>query len=970
MLCFRTKSLLACLGLVFITGCDGEEPLSYCAADTPCPAGQVCDLATNTCLPADAGVNDGLAPDLNLKNGTKCNVGGECKSGFCADNLCCDAKCGGTCKSCGITGKEGTCALVASGKDPRKDCAGKHKKCGGTCDGKGACSYAPSTTKCGDTTCKAAQLTTKLCDGKGDCKSTTKSCGGFACNATGDACKTKCATVADCAATFQCVAEVCVGNLKNGKHCETNNKACASGNCVDGVCCSAPACTLCSKCNISGKEGDCTPQPDLTSCGTAKCISGAKTEKVCKTGNCTTQTKSCGTFACNIKADDCLKNCSTNADCAPTAYCKGTLCVSALKTGAVCTSGPQCLSGSCVDGVCCSTASCALCSKCNISGKEGTCSPVKDKTVCGKPYCSSSVFGQDVQTKMLCKSGKCVAEPLSCGHYLCNAAKTACEFSCKTHKNCYTSTSYCDKGSCLAKKSDGKACKTGDECKNYFCEDGYCCDKSCSYECEACNLKGKEGKCNMIAKGTSCGQDKCNNGFLSKLECSGLSASCKPSYFYCEPYKCNTAKTACATSCAKSDQCSSGHCDTTDVLGAKGKCIKTSQMCWVHTGACGDGSKAKPACAIQKCLDKKARYVLVADGKYSENLVIKDDVAIISTGTSGALLSNGLPKANVAKVFLTPTKASTAGISISGKQKVYLYGLDISHASAGASGDLVHILGADNVTLETCAVHDGKGQYSGGITILQAKLVSLKDVALYKFESNAFFSYDSTLVDFDNVGVAFATKENVQVNKGTLRMRDVLVATGGTAGISVTDAKLDLDRVRTQLNNNYGFLANDCTGHVSNLLAANNNGHGVFLKTNTCPLLTNITVADNAPKNLAVYDIYCHANCKAKVSNSIVWSDSTSQIKYSMNCQFSYSDVKTAGTTPVSGTKNLNTKPLFTGTGVHPYAIAGSSPCVDAGSDSALSVFSKRDKDLQGLPRQVDKAPGGAKVDMGAYEAQ
>lgn len=995
-------SLLTTVCLIFILGCDAEEPISYCSAEVSCPGGQACDLATNTCqaVGGDGGVADGLspdhatapdqalspdkalapdlapvpdqapAPDQGVANGAKCGAASECKSGFCVDKRCCDAKCAGVCRGCVLTGKEGTCALVSKGQDPDNDCAGKHKKCGGACDGQGACFFAPASTTCEAATCKAGKLTTSNCDGKGGCAGTTTGCGGYACASTGDACKLACTSVADCGANFQCIGGACVSNLVNGKACGTNNKACASGNCVDGVCCSSTSCQPCNKCNISGKQGTCAAVKDLTICGAAKCAGGASTKKVCKAGTCASLSKSCGDFACNLTADACLEACSNNKDCASAAYCGGALCLPRAAKGTKCTSGNTCLSGNCVDGVCCGTSTCGSCNKCNLPGKQGTCSPVADKTVCGKPFCVTSSFAQDVATAMTCKAGACTPGSKSCGHYLCNTAKTACAKSCKTSKDCYNSA-YCESGYCKEKKQNGNKCTGNDQCKGYFCVDGYCCDGACTDDCGSCKIAGRQGKCSPKPKNTVCGKDHCSQGHATAYRCAGTNFKCEHKFSYCQPYKCDSAKKFCAKSCTGHSQCSTGYCDTSDFFGAKNSCAATtSTVCYVHTSSCGDGSKAKPACSIQKCLDAKARYVLVANGKYSENLTVKADVAILSTGTSGILVVNGLPQQNVAKVYLTPPANNKPGINIYGKFKVMLFGLDISHSSSSASGDLIYIAGADMVTIKTCVLHDGKGAYKAGVSALMTTQLSLQDVALYKFEGYGLFSYSNALVSLESVGVAFAASDNVKVAKGTLRMRDVLLATGGTAGLNASSAKLDLDRVRTQFNGGYGLYASDCTGHVSNLLAADNLGHGVYLETNSCPLLTNVTVANNAPTFPAYFDIYCHKSCGAKIHNSVIWSAAASGIKYSKYCQFSHSDVKTGRSQPVAGSNNINAKPLFVGNGAHPYALAGSSPCVDAGNDSVLSQFTKRTKDLQGLKRQVDKAPGASKLDMGAYEVQ
>lgn len=71
------------------------------------------------------------------------------------------------------------------------------------------------------------------------------------------------------------------------------------------------------------------------------------------------------------------------------------------------------------------------------------------------------------------------------------------------------------------------------------------------------------------------------------------------------------------------------------------------------------------------------------------------------------------------------------------------------------------------------------------------------------------------------------------------------------------------------------------------------------------------------------------------------------------------------------GAGNINADPLFAGSGAHPYALAGGSPCVDVGDNAAVPIGVVTD--LAGNPRFIDDACAagpipGAVVDMGAYE--
>lgn len=73
---------------------------------------------------------------MGAPNGTACTDGGECQSGICADDVCCDAACDGTCESCDLAATEGTCTPHADGEDPENECGVAN------CDGAGACQVA------------------------------------------------------------------------------------------------------------------------------------------------------------------------------------------------------------------------------------------------------------------------------------------------------------------------------------------------------------------------------------------------------------------------------------------------------------------------------------------------------------------------------------------------------------------------------------------------------------------------------------------------------------------------------------------------------------------------------------------------------------------------------------------------------------------------------------------------------------
>jgi hypothetical protein len=78
-------------------------------------------------------------------------------------------------------------------------------------------------------------------------------CAPFVCRA--GACVTSCSSDADCVAPNHCSGSLC-RKRGLGTACARDNE-CDNGQCVDGVCCAVPSCTLCQACNVTGFLGSC-----------------------------------------------------------------------------------------------------------------------------------------------------------------------------------------------------------------------------------------------------------------------------------------------------------------------------------------------------------------------------------------------------------------------------------------------------------------------------------------------------------------------------------------------------------------------------------------------------------------------------------------------------------------------------------------------------------------------------------------
>jgi len=118
----------------------------------------------------------------------------------------------------------------------------------------------------------------------------------------------------------------------NGTVCLAN-AACASGDCVDGVCCGSTCAGTCMSCKVTGSLGTCinVPSGQTDSNATVTCVAPS----VCN-----------GAGACK----------KTN--------------------GQTCAAGTECVSAICADGVCCNTTCTTACMTCNLAVTTGTCSNI------------------------------------------------------------------------------------------------------------------------------------------------------------------------------------------------------------------------------------------------------------------------------------------------------------------------------------------------------------------------------------------------------------------------------------------------------------------------------------------------------------------------------------------------------------------------------------------------------------------
>lgn len=261
-------------------------------------------------------------------------------------------------------------------------------------------------------------------------------------------------------------------------------------------------------------------------------------------------------------------------------------------SGNKCMDGAACVTGFCVDGVCCKDACTNQCMACNVPGSEGACENVPagndDAPVCiGTNSCDGNGAckrdnGQPCGTASDCSSGFC-ADGVCCN--------TACTDTCKSCNlngsggTCSFAPNdtvdptgpmpcnnpyRCD-GSGVCKGLNGVMCTQATGCLSGYCVDGFCCNNVCDQLCKACSgalTGGTTGICSNISNGTD-PANECPNG-----SCSG-NGTCTG----------GAGIKVLGASCTNAGECQSGFC--ADGICCSEGCTGTCKVC-AGLGVCGN----------------------------------------------------------------------------------------------------------------------------------------------------------------------------------------------------------------------------------------------------------------------------------------------------------------------------------------------------------------------------------------------
>jgi len=305
--------------------------------------------------------------------------------------------------------------------------------------------------------------------------------------------------------------------LAAGEACKADGD-CASGPCLDGVCCAAACAGPCQSCSsaLTGKAdgacesvqagmdphddcaqgkdvcgldgqcdgaGACRFAPPSTMCGMESCANDQYTPPAqCDgAGACSAPAAvSCSGHPC--VGTRCAIPCTTTPDCPKGLYCDNKVCAPQKTNGVTCATADECASAVCNgEKVCCDKAcdtTCNSCKQASTGQTDGKCAfvqaGVKHGTDCpGAAKCNAA--GSGVTPAPTCNgAGACApAGDTLCTPYACNAANASCKTQCAVATDC-AKADYCSANACKAKLANGAVCSATAQCVSGVCG-GRCC---------------------------------------------------------------------------------------------------------------------------------------------------------------------------------------------------------------------------------------------------------------------------------------------------------------------------------------------------------------------------------------------------------------------------------------------------------------------------------------------------------------
>jgi len=111
------------------------------------------------------------------------------------------------------------------------------------------------------------------------------------------------------------------------------------------------------------------------------------------------------------------------------------------------------------------------------------------------------------------------------------------------------------------------SCTAAIDCASEYCIDGYCCDTTCSGNCDRCNVAGSIGTCTDVESDCTGNCDICSSG-----NCAASVGLCTGNCDVC-------TGSGTAYSCAASDSLCTGNCDVCSGSGTAYSCAASDALC-------------------------------------------------------------------------------------------------------------------------------------------------------------------------------------------------------------------------------------------------------------------------------------------------------------------------------------------------------------------------------------------------------
>ncbi|HXJ18822.1 MAG TPA: hypothetical protein VMT03_01210, partial [Polyangia bacterium] len=292
-----------------------------------------------------------------------------------------------------------------------------------------------------------------------------------------------------------------------------------------------------------------------------------------------------------------------------------------IDVGKSCSCDGECLSGHCVEGVCCSTACSLGCQTCSAPDAMGSCvmrpagaaprtgasCPVASPATCGLDGFCDGAGGCRKYLGNTCMHGTCSGDAvvgafacdgtgqckpgvtlMFCLPYTCDQYTGACYDECESAAMCQSGGACDFSDASCGQAQNGQPCTKDSGCTSGHCTDGVCCNSACNGACTSCNSPGRVGVCFPIADGKPDPRGICKDQGTSSCghdgTCDGVGG--------CENYPRDTV--CLAPSCTGNRLNTAGTCDGLGTCRPPGVLNCHPFLC--DSGACTNTCKTNDDC--------------------------------------------------------------------------------------------------------------------------------------------------------------------------------------------------------------------------------------------------------------------------------------------------------------------------------------------------------------------------------------